>query len=514
MDQSSDPFDTLQGSSPPDIDLMDSEERIDYGPYSGKAPSLPRSNPSSLLRPTPAPFTSSDPLVDPLLPAEISATLHRLPNKQSLNQNQKRGPPESSSGSNHSNKAPRLFNSIPTTAKIAILQARDLIVQAYTLTTSRDEQSKLLDLIEVFREFTEKGRIQNASSILASQVTNLETATRQIETKTRALVSARTSEPTRIPQITLTPSTSTSSFATIASKGAKASTIAQEWTIVGQKAPTTTKEVVEKPTRQTKDRSNRLILVKTLIGPNSSFSPLAIRNEFNKAFTEKGIKGPVVTSVTKSLGQNIVVTTASPFTADFLLEKKAIWQHLIAFKSAQKDEPWYKVVLHGVPIADFNNPEGMELVKEELVTFNKGYKPIGTPYWLTSAEKRMSQRGGSVVVAFATETEANRAIHNRLFIAGISVRVEKLYSTAPTTQCSKCQTYGHLDSYCRKPPTCRLCSESHATIQHYCSICKTKGSKCPHLVPKCANCKGPHMSNHKTCEILLAIKNKTKNTTL
>ena len=158
----------------------------------------------------------------------------------------------------------------------------------------------------------------------------------------------------------------------------------------------------------------------------------------------------------------------------------------------------------------------MQLVKDEIKTFNKGYTPIGTPYWLTSVEKRRSntQKGGSIAVAFATEAEANRAISNRLYIAGISVRVEKLYSTPPTTQCSKCQGYGHLDSYCRRQAKCRLCGESHHTVQHSCSICKTKGSKCPHLEPKCCNCQASHTANNKTCEVLLAIKNRAITTTL
>jgi hypothetical protein len=42
-----------------------------------------------------------------------------------------------------------------------------------------------LDLLEVFREYTEKGLLYKASSIISSQIANLETATRQIETKTR-----------------------------------------------------------------------------------------------------------------------------------------------------------------------------------------------------------------------------------------------------------------------------------------------------------------------------------------
>jgi hypothetical protein len=65
-----------------------------------------------------------------------------------------------------------------------------LIVQAYTLTKAREEQSKLLDLLEVFREYTEKGRLQTASTIIASQIANLESATRQIENKARALAKA------------------------------------------------------------------------------------------------------------------------------------------------------------------------------------------------------------------------------------------------------------------------------------------------------------------------------------
>lgn len=502
MDLSSDPLNPFLASSPPHIDSMDTDKTPNEA--SSQAESLPTCSEvlNHEIRPIELAF-SSDPLnTDPFSPAGISASIHRPLNR-------KRAPPSSSTDLPLFNKEPRTTATQPDSARNAILQARDLIVQAYSLTKSRDEQSKLLDLLEVFREFTEKGRIQNASSIIASQISNLETATRQIESKTRALTS------TKSPELAKTPSTV--SFASVASQGAKPSdTIAQEWTIVGkQKAPASTPKVAEKPTRPSKDKSNRLILIKSSTGTSPNFSPLTTRNALNKAFADKGIKGPVVLSVTRSILQNLVITTASPFTAEFLLDKQAIWQHLIAFKSAQKDEPWHKVVLHGIPIADFNTPEGMELVKEEIKTFNKGFIPIGTPYWMTSAERRRdpNQKGGSVTVAFATEAEANRAIQNRLYIAGISVRVDKLQSTAPTTQCAKCQGFGHLDSHCRRLAKCRLCGENHFTVQHYCSICKIKGSKCPHLEPKCCNCQEAHPANTRTCEVLLAIKNKAINTT-
>ena len=68
-----------------------------------------------------------------------------------------------------------------------LLEARNLIIQACTLAETHSEQTKLLDLLEVFREFTEKGQIKSISSILASQVNNIEVATKVLETKTRAI---------------------------------------------------------------------------------------------------------------------------------------------------------------------------------------------------------------------------------------------------------------------------------------------------------------------------------------
>ena len=153
----------------------------------------------------------------------------------------------------------------------------------------------------------------------------------------------------------------------------------------------------------------------------------------------------------------------------------------------------------------------MSLLVDEIRTFNKdlNLNPIGKPYWKSDPEKRQMSRAGSVAIAFATEAEATRAIRNRLFVAGISVRVEKLYTASPTRQCLNCQGFGHLDHYCRKPTRCAYCAEEHATKQHYCGVCKKTGYKCLHLVPKCANCHGAHTANHRSCETFTAISNKT-----
>ena len=152
----------------------------------------------------------------------------------------------------------------------------------------------------------------------------------------------------------------------------------------------------------------------------------------------------------------------------------------------------------------------MDLVVEEIKTFNKGLTPIGQPYWATSRDKRESgaQIAGSVVVVFPTEDQANRAIQKRLYIAGISARVVKYYTTSSTTQCTKCASFRHLDFLYKKEPKYILCGEDHVIQKHVCSICKKKG-KCPYLTPKCINCKSTtHSANNKLCEVYLAIKTK------
>lgn len=230
-------------------------------------------------------------------------------------------------------------------------------------------------------------------------------------------------------------------------------------------------------------------------------------------FQEKEIQGSVVVSVNKSLYKNnIVITTTPTFMTDFLIEKREIWKVNVSHTIYQKDQLWYKVIAHSISTLDFNCLKEMNMIVDKIKTFNKGLTPIETPYWLTSAEKRITQRAESVAIAFVTQKEVSRAIKERLYIAEISVQVEKLYSTASTMQCQKCQGFRHLNNYCCKWAICRLCAELHSIKQHSCHTCKSKSS-CNHLEPKCENCHETHQADSKVCEVLLAMKAKAIMTT-
>jgi hypothetical protein len=76
---------------------------------------------------------------------------------------------------------------IDKTPGILILEAKDLLVKTVGLTKEYDEQTRLLDLIEIFREYAEKKKVLKTSNIIVSQIISLENTTRRIESKTKEL---------------------------------------------------------------------------------------------------------------------------------------------------------------------------------------------------------------------------------------------------------------------------------------------------------------------------------------
>src|SRR5437016_4676399 len=177
MESSPDPSSSHLGSPtslPSTPPTHDASDQMDLEGAS-TSPILPPHQNSSYQAPLFS-FSSSDPLA----PLPLSPT-----NVPRPSQIRKRGPSSPLIDNRHSQNNTSQNNN--QAAKRAILKARDLLVEAYTLTTSKDEQAKLLDLLEVFREYTEHGKLQKASNIISSQIANLETTTRQIESKARAL---------------------------------------------------------------------------------------------------------------------------------------------------------------------------------------------------------------------------------------------------------------------------------------------------------------------------------------
>ena len=88
--------------------------------------------------------------------------------------------------------------------------------------------------------------------------------------------------------------------------------------------------------------------------------------------------------------------------------------------------------------------------------------------------------------------EAEAIVSNNLTClqTGIIFKVEKFRALILVRQCCNCQNFGHSAKNCQFKIKCVICGEGHSY----------KG--CPNgekQQPKCANCKGPQVANHKGC---------------
>lgn len=266
--------------------------------------------------------------------------------------------------------------------------------------------------------------------------------------------------------------------------------------------PKPSKKQLESKKKQQK-RDKRLILIKESTESFENVNPLELRTNINAQFTADGhALSPVISTISKSMTKNLIITTTDDYSADLLIQNIDILAQHLKFKEAKRDTQFFKIVCHGVSL-QFDRPDMPELIKNEITTFNKhlNLTIVGTPYWLTSEEKRRSgQRAGSLVIAFSTEEQARRARRERLNLGGTSVRTEELRSVLPTTQCSNCNGFGHLQQRCPKPTTCRFCAGRHHTRQHPCDICQTTGVPCLHTIYKCANCSESHAADNTDCD--------------
>jgi hypothetical protein len=239
--------------------------------------------------------------------------------------------------------------------------------------------------------------------------------------------------------------------------------------------------------------------------------PLKLRNQINKAFQEKkNIAIPVIATVSKSIaGTSIVLTTTEQFSAEFLTQNKTIWEPYFKFKKSTRDTTWSKVIIHRIPMDIFGHQEGLDLLEEEIKIFN-GLNPVIKPNWISSIENRKTKMHASAIISFETKAEADKAIRNRLYIAGTSMRVVKCIPTK-SIQCKRCQGFDHSEYSCYKDYNCSICAKNHPTRLHLCATCNIKGEVCVHTKIACINCQKDHQATDKICEKFQALQGKKLN---
>lgn len=237
--------------------------------------------------------------------------------------------------------------------------------------------------------------------------------------------------------------------------------------------------------------------------------PYEVCRQINDAFAANGYAGPVISHIQITQRQNIALITTADFPAKKVLEKEALWKHVLPYEKAEIDQLQFKVIVNGVSTKYYNTEIpmiGLSKIKAELEQFHKDLTMSKEPQWLTPTAKRLLKQKASIILTFRTQAQQKQACRAGFILGGERLSGVEYIDTPKTTQCQRCCGFGHLESFCRNDAACKLCGERHHTKAHHCTICSTTGKTCSHVAPKCSNCRGNHMADSKTCETLAVLK--------
>jgi hypothetical protein len=79
----------------------------------------------------------------------------------------------------------------------------------------------------------------------------------------------------------------------------------------------------------------------------------------------------IIASITKiAYSQNIVLVATQHFTVQDLMNNTDVIQLTFAYQRIQKDVQWFKTIIHGIAISDFDITTGMSELQKDIEMFN------------------------------------------------------------------------------------------------------------------------------------------------
>jgi len=150
--------------------------------------------------------------------------------------------------------------------------------------------------------------------------------------------------------------------------------------------------------------------------------------------------------------------------------------------------PIIQMVVHGIPTTlDFED------LQKSLTTYNCGLLMAVLPLWHTKPEQRKEKRASSVLISLSGNKAQDVASRPCLFACSATLRAEQKLRFGPSTQCARCQRFGHHTTKCQYPACCRWCAGPHSTGAHSCptKTCSANGRPCAITLTRCALCSGP-----------------------
>ena len=289
--------------------------------------------------------------------------------------------------------------------------------------------------------------------------------------------------------------------------------VTKPWTLIQKRKAIPATELA--PRKATEPSQRRIILQRQKNADKKTNLPNLLL-ALNKAMKEWGLPDHIrliklgyseTGALSGILTDKATATMLIPHYSDALI--KVAIQHDTNIIGISQAEEWYKLRIHRVYLARyFDNPEGLQLAKEEIEATQGLDMPL-MPQWLANKEairERYHKREinfSTIVITVRNKLEADTLIAKGLHFGGYNHTVDRYWETGPAEICPKCLEYGHTSfGGCSKTPKCYICAGNHEANEHKCPItgCSTPvGKACVHLPVKCINCKGPHFATSNNC---------------
>ena len=235
------------------------------------------------------------------------------------------------------------------------------------------------------------------------------------------------------------------------------------------------------------------------VPPTEKNADIALEKVNKVIVDHKDILQPPFTRARFTVNNNLVLTTGLTncgMDYDAYLNIIVDAVRFLGHASARINERWSKFLVHGVPV-----DSSLESIRHDIESNYPNLKLAQTPRWLAPAIKRVEKIHSTIVIALLGSITLKQIGVSRLTVRNRPCKISEYVQFGPSTQCSKCQLYGHHALYCQsKEPVCAVCAGFHTTKDHPCKIqsCKA-GPVCTHPPIKCAACGDPHKANDPNC---------------
>ena len=247
--------------------------------------------------------------------------------------------------------------------------------------------------------------------------------------------------------------------------------------------------------------ADRLIIFSLATAPNNrkEATDRALQ-VVNKAITTHAdIERPPLILANITATNNLVFTVAPQYLSTIYEPYLAILEealHEFPITSSRVSQRWTRFIINSI-----HTTATPETVRTEIETNYSTFRMGQTPRCLTSPERRQGKEASSMIVTFLGEMSKKSLGATSLAMLNRECTIAEYITFGPTTQCNKCQTYGHPTQRCTASNhTCAVCAQPRPTKDHPYTIANCRaGHSCNHPPISCANCLQPHKATDRNC---------------